>query len=583
MLACCRRVLLMGAFFLIHGPSREPLAARLASSFRNQGFEGAISIERENWHAVCYPSLVNRSATFVEGQNGDAAFCAGTLLYGNSANADAATRLLKDYKAGNVDETELFGSFAAILVTNSTASVLTDRTGTFHVYSAFNGSVLSTSFLALAEALPTRKIDARSVYDYVFNGAPFGGATVLREVCLFPDRAIAVFDHRSHRILRRPPILPMQRVYPNLDDAAEHCVALLRGRFRAAATHWPEIDTALTGGYDSRLLLALAREADLNKRVHVYGGVDDPDVRCAQEIAAGEGFRLEHEDKSMVPLPSAEEFVELVKANCVVFDGYPPDGIFDNATDLATRRKRVSGGALMLNGGGGEIFRNFFYLSDRSFSALEVAWTFYCQFDPRTCTPGFDEEEYLEGLAAQIAERVEVRGERLCRQQVEAAYPLFRCSYWMGRNNSINNRLGYAWTPFIDPAVISAALAVPLRYKELGRLESRMIAMVDPALARYGSVYGRSFDQEPGLKERVEGWVGRARPPLLRRYAYRLHRRAAWPWTGVLAHGLLEQVVDLHFPVMRTYFAIDRIADPEHAKRICTLEYLFGRLSVASA
>jgi asparagine synthase (glutamine-hydrolysing) len=405
---------------------------------------------------------------------------------------------------------------------------------------------------------------------------------VLQEVRLFPDRAVAVFDDFAHRVLQRPAILPARRTYSNLDDAAEHCVALLRSRFRSVKNHWREIDTALTGGFDSRFMFALTRDAGLNARVHVYGRTFDPDVRCAQGIAVGEAFRLEHEDKSLTPLPEPGAFAEIVEANCLAFDGYPPDGIFDNATDLAARQRRVTGGALMLNGGGGEIFRNFFYLPDRPFSALEIAWTFYCQFDPRTCTERFDEEEYLEGVAAQIAERVDARGERLSRQEVEAVYPLFRCSYWMGRNNSINNRLGYAWTPFIDPAVISAALAVPLSYKNLGRLEGRMIAIVDPALARYDSVYGRSFDQEPGLRERVEGWAGRARPPLLRRYAYRLHRRTASPWTGVLARALLEQVIDLRFPVMRTYFAIDRIADPVHVRRICTLEHLFGRLGVAS-
>jgi asparagine synthase (glutamine-hydrolysing) len=572
----------MGAFFLVQGPERDALTARLSAGFRQQGFNSARSIEREGWRAVCYPSLVAQAATFSAGPGGDAAFCAGTLCYRGTANAEALASLLADHKNGDVREAELFGSFAAILVTGSTASVLTDRTGTFHLYSAIHGSVLSTSFLALAEAVPERSIDARSVYDYVFNGAPLGGATVLGELRLFPDDAIVAFDNSARRALQRPAIRPEQRNYSNLDEAAEHCLALLRERFRTVAGCWHEVDTALTGGFDSRLVLGLVRDAGLQARIHVYGRPSDPDVVCAKALAAGENLLLEHEDKSMVPLPGPGQFAEIVENNCLAFDGYPPDGIFDNGTDLATRRKRVGGAALMLNGGGGEIFRNFFYLADRPYSALDVAWSFYCQFDPRTCAPGFNQEEYLRTVAERIAERVGAQEQRLSRQEVEAVYPLFRCAYWMGRNNSINNRLGYATTPFIDAAVVSAALAVPLRFKNLGRLEARMINIVDPALARHGSVYGRSFDQEPGFKERSVAWAGRVRPTLLRRYSYRLHRRPASVWTGVLAHDLLEQVIDLRFPVMRNYFTMDQIADPAQANRICTLEYLFRRLGLAA-
>ena len=47
----------------------------------------------------------------------------------------------------------------------------------------------------------------------------------------------------------------------------------------------------------------------------------------------------------------------------------------------------------------------------------------------------------------------------------------------------MNNRLGFAWTPFLDPVLIADALDVPLAYKNMGQLEGRMIAMLAPRLA----------------------------------------------------------------------------------------------------
>jgi asparagine synthase (glutamine-hydrolysing) len=406
-----------------------------------------------------------------------------------------------------------------------------------------------------------------------------GEATMVDPIRLFPDTRIAVVNGAA-TLEDRPPIRAAGRSHSRLDDAAELCVGLLRERFRALADRWPAIDSALSGGYDSRLLLALARDAKLAPRLHVYGRATDPDVVCAQTIARAEGFPLHHVDKSTVPQPDPARYADIVHANYLAFDGCPTDGIFDNGTDLDTRRKRVAGGALMLNGGGGEIFRNFFYLPDRPLSALDVVWTFYCQFDPKVCAADFDEPRYLDGLAQRIAARVGAPDGRLTRQQVEAVYPLFRCTYWTGLNNSINNRLGHAWTPFLDAELIAAALDVPLAFKNMGRLEGRMIAMLAPELAAQPSVYGRPFDRSPGAVERLKDLASRQRPPLLRRLTYRLKRRTTSPWSGALDRTRLERVIDLGFPVMGRYFRLDAVRDPEQLRRICTLEYMFGQLNL---
>src|SRR3546814_8230025 len=81
------------------------------------------------------------------------------------------------------------------------------------------------------------------------------------------------------------------------------------------------IDSALSGGYDSRLLLALARDAKLAPRLHVYGRPGDSDVVCAQAIARAEGLALHHVDKSTVPQPEPARYPDIVHANYLAFDG----------------------------------------------------------------------------------------------------------------------------------------------------------------------------------------------------------------------------------------------------------------------
>lgn len=571
----------MGAFFLIRrmGTSSEDLRHRLSASFERQGFRPAVSLSGSDWDAVGYHPLGGGAAVpAMVGE--DRAFCAGTLFYGGLAKEAALRRLLEDHRTGQVDEAALFGSFAVLLVVAGEAAVLTDRTGTFHVYAAQSASVLSTSVIALAEALPSVTIDEDGLYDYVLQGAPMGPGTIFREIELLDSVLIHVVGSEVSR-KPRPPLPAPPPVPGTLDEAATHCLDILRRRFAVAAQFWTDVDTALSGGYDSRLLLALARDAGMTPRVHVYGQDDDPDVVCAKAIAAGENFPIAHVDKQKTPLPPPDRFAETVHANYLSFDGYPTDGIFDNGTDLATRLARMADGALMLNGGGGEIFRNFFYLPDRPISALRLAWTFYCQFDPQICTGRFDERGYLTRLAERLRKAIDGGPDPLSRREVEAAYPWFRCRYWTGHNNSLNNRLGFAWTPFLDPVAVAAALELPLAFKNGGRLEARMIALLAPRLATYASVYGRSFDRTPPLTHRLVDFVNRWRPPLLRRYSYRLKRlkrRRGPAFTGALRPDLLATVIDREFPYLREYFQIEAVDDAAQLQRICTLEYMFERL-----
>ena len=117
------------------------------------------------------------------------------------------------------------------------------------------------------------------------------------------------------------------------------------------------------------------------------------------------------------------------------------------------------------DGSDGEIFRNFFYLPNRSFSAREIVWSLYDGFDLAWCGDAFNEGVYVSNKARKLRQAVEAGSDRFTRGEVEALYPFYRCRYWMGRNNSVNNKLGTSLTPFIGANVVPAVLALPVKYK----------------------------------------------------------------------------------------------------------------------
>lgn len=571
----------MGAFFVLRNDAASQVPAallgRLRAHFSACGFASPFEATTPHWHVAIYPKLnaVQPHLHRVDARN--FAFATGTLIYRGATGSDALARIWADAAAGKLDRARLRGAYALGLCRNDRLTLTVDATGTYKVYRDAASRVVSSAFLAVLAGMERPEADAQAIYEYVFQAATYGGRTLVKDLNLLDPRQALEFDAQPELVLHAPPPVPPASEQ-SFAAHLERSVADLRDWFgEIVAGFGDRIDTALSGGYDSRLILALLRDRGAKARLHVYGRKDDDDVRIARAIAQGEGLHVEHVDKSQrAPVSAAEAIAQ----NCRLLDAYPVDGIMDDGADVATRRERASGGALALNGGGGEIFRNFFYLPDRSLSIREMVWTFYSQFDPAVCTERFSEPVYTAAMETAIAHALGTTEKTLTRREVELVYPAFRCRYWTGRNTSVNNAFGHALTPFVDAALVDAAAAVPIRFKNHGRFEAALIHAISPALARYPSSYGHDFAGPVPLKRRLKDQLTLRRPPFLRRYAFRLKARLK-PGARQDA-GRYRDVFDPSLPVLSRYFHVDRVRDQGQFARLCTLEYLFKRYGIAS-
>jgi asparagine synthase (glutamine-hydrolysing) len=111
-----------------------------------------------------------------------------------------------------------------------------------------------------------------------------------------------------------------------------------------------------------------------------------------------------------------------------------------------------------------------------------------------------------------------------------------------------------------------------------------MIRSADPSLARHGSNYGYSFAGDAPLAARIGDYAAYLRPPWLRRLSFRLksYLELRQPRSELLSKPYLERVIDVSFPFMSRYFDINKVISELHFARICTLEYLFSRVSTNS-
>lgn len=576
----------MGAFLLFRRNSslRESLrAARALKSLDLQGFSRSAELETQFWTVVTYGKLCGTPSPVFRQDRDNFLTYTGTLVHRRLTGSAALEAIFTEFDGTNFPWGEVFGAFCLILCRRGRLFVIPDRLGVYPVYGDANEAIFSSSFLALLESIERPRGNSQAIYEYVIQGATYDDRTVIDQIRRLPRRSIFQFDDRIHR-KEQQDILWQGKKWTNVKDHLELTASTLRGEFAAIArTFGNNVETALSGGYDSRLLLALLRDQHISPRLHVYGANLDIDVVVAKKVAAGIRLPLRHIDKSDHKSSRPDEYPPVILANMKALDGCPPDGIFDFGADVLTRRQRAKDGAAALNGGGGEIFRNFYYLPDRPFTIEQLLWAFFSQFDPAIVTEAFSEERYFYNLALAIAnvlgiprDAPQLRKTRLSRQHIEYLYPCLRCIYWMGRNNAINNRFGYEATPFIQEGPVQIALQIPLRYKNHGSFEADLIRLIDPTLAGFETAYGQTFSESPSIKRIIKDNLTVCRPVIARRLSYRIKTRfRKLARFAPLTTEYLAGVFDTSFPCTGQYFKVERVKNAGYFNRICTLEYLF--------
>jgi asparagine synthase (glutamine-hydrolysing) len=558
--------------------------AQARAQFARHGFPSLTEHALPGWRLLHAPHIIGGPESLLL-RGDDLVAVAGTLTCDGRLGRPALEALLGMAGLPEPDWSRIGGQFAALVRRDGRTFLFTDWFGAFQVFRDEGLRLFSTSFLAAAGACPRLSFDAQAVYEWAFNVVPIGNDTVFTELkTLGPEAAVELRDDGAR-------VHPLAKPLPEefADIPPEERVARHRERLAAVVgahvRHFGNgIHAPLSGGLDSRLLLAALRHSGSRPHVYVYGGPASDDVAIARAIGAAEGFEVRWVDKDRHPLPAPDEFAGSVERNFHEYDGLPVYGeLFGGQANAAARDARHPGGALAASGGCGEIYRNFFFLPDGPARAATVARTFFARYDRRDLSEAFDERAFLRGVEDKILAALGRPGERgpLPRGVVEQIYPRLRCRSFFGREISLEGRYGPYMMPFLDHQVVAEAMTLPMGLKHAGRFEAMLLAAIDPKLASLPSAYGHDFAGPPGVKHRFGEWATRTRPAWLRQRSYELRRRLGRTEdapSGLLAPEWLGRVLDLEYPAMRRFFRVERIADQGLLQRIACLEYLAGRL-----
>ncbi|MDX9694893.1 MAG: hypothetical protein RBT49_03795 [Bacteroidales bacterium] len=419
----------------------------------------------------------------------------GTYIYKNNTGAKALNDIYSDFNVSVDFPDSIRGNYAIILFKENRLFLFNDYQGLYNIFTNKSQSIFSSSILAIAKSMDKLSISKQEFYEYVLTGASYGDKTVFEEIDLVNSRVVHQISPQKKTTIRKNIFQERFSTLSNLplDNLLEKVSAELVNYFdEVKSAFGNDIITPITGGFDSRLIYAVMNNTGIIPHSAFVLKKDyQKDVEIAQEIA----------DHYKVPLlklsndfPNFKEdkSLETLKTQYYLYDGLGIGGVFQYFSGLDVWA-RLPYRKLLLDGGGGEIYRNMHRLPNRSMMTRKYIERVLNKGDIRICGESFNSEEYTNNLENKIMQALSVNRKSLSRIETERIFPEFYLKYWMGSINSLANQFSYYLTPFSDECIAAQSNKLPYNYKLSGYFEAKLIKFLSPELAKFQSNYGVNF------------------------------------------------------------------------------------------
>jgi len=422
----------------------------------------------------------------------------GTWLPLPAERGRDATWLIEQYLALGAEglARRLQGLFALLIVDQRTrqAHVITDRCGSLHIYwrQLADGLAVCTSSAVLSQCAPST-LDPVGVHEFIATGILYEDRSLWQGIRKIGPATVLTIDAAGAHTRRYWDFSAVEPERLSLEDAVEQThhglVEVLKALPNSADGGQPLISD-LTGGYDSRLLLTGLLAAQRPFHTTVSGSADHPDVTVAARIAAE--LKLQHQNISAPPLPTAEEFDAAVRMTDGEFDA------FDFARILHIHRRLAAGHGMSLNGSFGELARGYWW---------ELLWPKLASRQPldvamlarkRFAAIGYDQSIFAPAAKLDLAAHMAAVAGRAIQPsaghpnttQMDCVYYSLRMQRWQGRIASSTNQLWPAFSPIGFAQVLDPILAAKADARFRSLLARRLFQRFAPPLARIPLEHG---------------------------------------------------------------------------------------------
>lgn len=401
------------------------------------------------------------------------------------------------------------GAYARATMQDGRLKITTDAANLFGIFADCAQGVISSSLRLLLEAGGgPYGINRNALCEQIVTGAIAGRETCFRGIERLNGAGTLMVGKTEVEFTQDLPADGTdKKTFRSRSACIDFQLEVLRAHFEEladlAGTRGASI--GLSGGYDSRLMLLLAREAGLPLLPFTYSSVHHAgETQCAENLALALGLPL----RKIVVRPTESLSDGALNANVedalVYYDGRTNAtmGTFGDVHTARTQAACLGVAAVNLNGLGGELYRNRERLPPYSMDAAD--WLTDCVIGPINAGAFKSEADrrwFLAHLSRKYGELLGVTTlKRVCRHLVRRHYREVWLPYFAGPRISAENRVGPAVMPFADARVSAAALMATPFLGSHGEFEGAMMRRLDERIARLPSSYGPGLAKTPLLK-----------------------------------------------------------------------------------
>jgi hypothetical protein len=460
------------------------------------------SVETEWALAASFPRYNGSGGTLVsDPKTGSWILSTGTWFHAEGYASGAESKLLQRYLevgAARLAQ-ELEGFFVLVFGDARTCEVVvvTDIIGSCHCFQRIfdAGTVLSGSSLLLA-ALDDCKLDLTACQEFFCTGIIYEDRTCHSEVRKLAPATIFHFadgkkksDERYWRAVNaRPESLGGEEAVEGLWDATTRAAKRINSLYAN-----PVCD--LTGGYDSRALVAAFLGAGVRFTTAVSGSADTADVRISKGLAQGLGLANLHSE------PMKQISLAQVLACLPLTDGEYDLVNYAEVKEIHTELSQHFD--ISINGSFGEVARGYWWelLFPRigARSPLDAHKVAQRRYAARRCDSSIFPVAARVDLVDHFAGVIERTNVGLTEMpntfQMDNAYLMMRMQRWQGRIASSTNQIWPCLSPFMFRSVLEVMLSARAMLRWRGLMIRKMLSEFSPRLAEYPLEHG--FPAEP--------------------------------------------------------------------------------------
>lgn len=482
--------------------TRSAAVGKVIRAFQERGFGNYSQHKLGSYGLILFSKILIHDQQVIQQNSSLLAVC-GTMVYKGQGPSESAKTLLHDLTRDMLDEECLIGHFIVIAHISGRIFFLTDRLCTLSLYYHEDKLEYSSSFIALmTSSQGILTINKHAMFEILFVNGVVPPDTQVDQIKRWTPAInnglssdVSVYKYRTSHLFTD--------FDSSLNRALDNQIERLDAYFEMSKTLFDEFGAVmgLTGGFDSRLLLAMMirHKVDTEFYTHWQKGVSK-DYQIAHEIASA--FDIELDVLRKHYQPGGSDFTQGYQYT----DGQIRHQYYwsEAYSTVSYYNSLIKVNKVGINGVGGEQYRN-----SEGFPRRKEPVSTWLRRDAFSLQANCilkssrDHEIFIERVCDKI--------KCLLAPEIEHASPYFAKRYYneiYGYSNryfraGFENQIMYHLSPFSDPYnSLYAYRAIPF----LGGLYSfqmEMLKRLNVKLASCRSSYGFSFDKNVPLLYRL--------------------------------------------------------------------------------